>query len=45
MGNLQTSFPFYAQRAVVAYYLMTRRVLSLYEAYNFAMLADLQRSL
>jgi hypothetical protein len=24
---------------------MTRRVLSLYEAYNFAMLADLQRSL
>jgi hypothetical protein len=44
-GNLQVSFPFYAQRAVVAYYLMTRRVLSLYEAGNFAMLTDLQRAL
>ena len=44
-GNLQISFPFYAQRAVAAYYLMTRRVLSLYEAGNFAMLADLQRAL
>jgi hypothetical protein len=44
-GNLQVSFPFYAQRAVVAYYLMTRRVLSLYEAGRFAMLADLQRAL
>jgi hypothetical protein len=44
-GNLQTSFPFYAQRAVVAYYLMTRRVLDLYEAVNFSMLAELQRAL
>jgi hypothetical protein len=44
-GNLQVSFPFYAQRAVVAYYLMTRRLLSLYEAGSFAMLADLQRTL
>ena len=44
-GNLQVSFPFYAQRAVVAYYLMTRRVLSLYEAGSFSMLADLQRAL
>jgi hypothetical protein len=44
-GNLQVSFPFYAQRAVVAYYLMTRRVLNLYEAGRFAMLADLQRAL
>ena len=44
-GNLQVSFPFYAQRAVVSYYLMTRRVLSLYEAGNFSMLADLQRAL
>ncbi len=44
-GNLQVSFPFYAQRAVVTYYLMTRRVLSLYEAGNFSMLADLQRAL
>ncbi len=44
-GNLQVSFPFYAQRAVAAYYVMTRRVLSLYEAGDFAKLADLQRAL
>jgi hypothetical protein len=44
-GNLQISFAFYAQRAVVSYYRMTRRVLSLYEAGNFSMLADLQRAL
>jgi len=44
-GNLQISFPFYAQRAVVTYYLMTRRVLGLYEAANFSVLADLQRAL
>jgi hypothetical protein len=44
-GNLEISFPFYAQRAVVAYYLMTRRVLGLYEAANFSMLTDLQRAL
>ena len=44
-GNLQVSFPFYAQRAVVSYYRMTRRVLSLYEAGNFSMLTDLQKAL
>jgi len=44
-GNLQVSFAFYAQRAVVSYYLMTRRLLSLYEAGNFSMLTDLQRAL
>ena len=44
-GNLQISFPFYAQRAVVSYYRMTRRVLSLYEAGNFSMLAELQKAL
>jgi hypothetical protein len=44
-GNLQVSYPFYAQRAVVVYYLMTRRVLNLYEAGRFAMLPDLQRAL
>jgi hypothetical protein len=44
-GNLQISFPFYAQRAVVTYYRMTRRVLELYEAANFSMLTDLQRAL
>jgi hypothetical protein len=44
-GNLQVSFPFYAQRAVVSYYRMTRRVLELYEATGFTRLADLQRAL
>jgi hypothetical protein len=44
-GNLQVSFPFYAQRAVVAYYRMTHRLLELYRAGNFDMLADLQRAL
>ena len=44
-GNLQVSFPFYAQRAVVSYYLMTRRLLSLYQAGNFSMLAELQKAL
>ena len=44
-GNLEISFPFYAQRAVVSYYLMTRRLLSLYESASFPMLAELQRAL
>jgi hypothetical protein len=44
-GNLQISFPFYAQRAVVTYYLMTRRLLDLYEAANFSMLAKLQETI
>jgi hypothetical protein len=44
-GNLQISFPFYGQRAVVSYYHMTRRLLSLYEAAHFSTLADLQRAL
>jgi hypothetical protein len=44
-GNLQISFPFYAQRAVVAYYLMTRRLLELYAAQNLTMFADLQRAI
>ncbi len=44
-GNLEISFPFYAQRAVVSYYRMTLQVLSLYEAGNFSMFADLQKAL
>jgi hypothetical protein len=44
-GNLQISFPFYAQRAVVTYYFMTRRLLDLYQAVNFSMLAKLQEAL
>ena len=44
-GNLQVSFPFYARRAVVTYYLMTQRVLRLYEAGNFSAFSELQRAL
>jgi hypothetical protein len=44
-GNLEISFPYYAQRAVVIYYRMTRRVLGLYEEMgNFSMLSDLQKA-
>jgi hypothetical protein len=44
-GNLEVSFPYYAQRAVATYYLMTRRLLGLYEAVNFSMLPELERTL
>jgi hypothetical protein len=44
-GNLEISFPFYAQRAVSTYYQMTQRVLALYEATNFAQLPALHRAL
>jgi hypothetical protein len=44
-GNLQISFPFYAQRAVVSYYRMTQRLLDLYATANVSTLADLQRAL
>jgi hypothetical protein len=44
-GNLQISFPFYARRAVVSYYRMTRQLLALYEATDLSRLADLQRTL
>lgn len=44
-GNLEISFPFYAQRAVVTYYLMTQRLLRLYEAANISMFAELQKAL
>ena len=44
-GNLHISFPFYAQRAVVTYYLMTRRLLDLYQAVDFSMLAKIQEAL
>lgn len=43
--NLEVSFPFYAQRAVVSYYLMTRHLLALYEMASFSMLADLRKVL
>jgi hypothetical protein len=44
-GNLYVSFPFYAQRAVVSYYLILRRVQWLCETGNVSMLADLQKAL
>jgi hypothetical protein len=44
-GNLEISFPFYAQRAVSTYYQMTRRVLALYEATNFTQLPKLHQAL
>lgn len=44
-GKLETSFPDYAQRAVAIYYLMTRRVLALYDHGQLPGLADLQGAL
>jgi hypothetical protein len=44
-GNLEISFPFYGQRAIATYYLMTRRLLNLCEQGNVPMLADLQKAL
>ena len=41
-GNLGSSFPLYAQRAVATYYLMTRHVLELYRQGNLAEFAQLQ---
>ena len=41
-GNLSSSFPFYAQRAVATYYLMTRHLLALYEFGNLTEFAQLQ---
>lgn len=44
-GNLEISFPFYAQRAIATYYRMTRQLLTLYEEKNYSMFADLQKAL
>ena len=44
-GKLDTFIPMYAQRAIATYYLMTCRVLSLYEQSNMAMLTGLRRAL
>jgi hypothetical protein len=44
-GKLEISIPMNAQRAAVTYFLMTRRVLSLYEGANLPMLTDLQQTL
>jgi len=44
-GKLESSFADNAQRAVATYYVMTRRVLALYEQFNVPGLAELQRAL
>lgn len=44
-GKLETVIPMYAQKAVATYYVMTRRVLALYEQGNVTMLAELQHTL
>lgn len=44
-GHLEVNFPFYGQRAVATYYLMTRQLLNLYEQGNVPMLPDLQKAL
>jgi hypothetical protein len=44
-GNLEVNFPFYGQRVIATYYLMTRQLLNLYEQGNVPMLADLQKAL
>lgn len=45
IGKLKSAFAMYAQPAVGTYYLMTRRLLALYEQGHLPMLADLQKSL
>jgi hypothetical protein len=44
-GNLHVSFTFYAQRAVVSYYVMTQRLLMLHETGRFPMLQDLRKAI
>jgi hypothetical protein len=44
-GKLEALFPDYAQRAVARYYLMTRRVLDLYDRGHLPGLMELQRVL
>jgi hypothetical protein len=44
-GQLESWYPNYAPRVVATYYVMTRRVLSLYEQMNLPGLAELQRTL
>ena len=44
-GNLEISFPFYAQRAVATYYRMTRQLLAFYEGKHTPLFVDLQNAL
>ena len=43
MKNLEISFQFYAQRAVVVYYRMTRMLLRLCEVRNLALFTVLRK--
>lgn len=44
-GALESWYPNYAQRVVATYYVMTQRVLTLYEQLNLPGLTELQKSL
>lgn len=45
VGRAEKAFPEHAEEVVVIYYVMTRRVLSLYEEWNLPELIELQRAL
>jgi hypothetical protein len=44
-GRAERAFPEHAEEVVVIYYVMTRRVLALYEGWNLPGLVELQRAL
>jgi hypothetical protein len=44
-GNLEPSFANYAQPAIAKYYMMTQRVLAVYERLNSPMFTELQRAI
>ena len=44
-GKLESAIPMYAQRAAAIYYLMTRRLLALYEQGNINLLQELEKAL
>jgi hypothetical protein len=45
MGKLEPAFSEYAQQAIITYYLMTRRVLTLYDEFNIPGLTELRQAL
>jgi hypothetical protein len=44
-GKLESAFPMYAPRAVAVYYIMTRKLLALYEQGGGPMLRDLEKAI
>jgi hypothetical protein len=44
-GNLESTFPMYAQKAIATYYLMTKSLLDLYRAAELPMFTDLQAAI